>query len=83
MVALALIQMLMYGTYVEAYASDQPYTVLMLIFPFWSLISSYAGVRTMFQVSRWKARLWFIVFPGLIYVVVLGVIAVLFSVFEA
>lgn len=33
----------------------------------WSLVASYQGVRACFPVSPWKARLWFLLVPGLFY----------------
>jgi hypothetical protein len=35
----------------------------------------------MFQVARRKAQLWFVILPGLLYVGVLGVLALLFAAF--
>lgn len=33
----------------------------------WSQVVSYQGVRATFPVSAWKARLWFLLVPGLFY----------------
>ena len=33
----------------------------------WSQVISYQGVRASFPVSPWKARLWFLLVPGLAY----------------
>jgi hypothetical protein len=37
----------------------------------WSLFVSYQGVRARFAVSPWKARVWFIIIPGLLYLVLI------------
>jgi hypothetical protein len=34
---------------------------------FWSVLCSYRGVRTLFVVSPWLARLWFLILPTLVY----------------
>ena len=81
-VAFTMIQTLAYPTYAEAYASEDPAAFLLLVFLLWSLISNYIGVRTLFSVSRWKARLWFVILPGSLYVVALGVLAAFFAFFE-
>ena len=52
-------------------------SVVLLLFPFWSLFTSYRGVRTLFEVSRWKARLWFVILPGLVYAFALAAFVVL------
>jgi len=78
-VALAVAMTMAYPNYAQAYSSDEPYTLLLLVFPFWSVITSYAGVRTLFQVSRWKARIWFVILPCLFYIMVFGVIAIFYA----
>jgi hypothetical protein len=78
-VALAVGYSLVYPSYAAAFAADEPYSALFLIFPFWSLISSYLGVRTLFEASRWKARVWFVILPGILYLLLFGVVALLLS----
>ncbi|MEE9294337.1 MAG: hypothetical protein V3W34_05135 [Phycisphaerae bacterium] len=34
-----------------------------LVFPLWSIYASYRGVRTLFNVRLWPARLWFAILP--------------------
>jgi len=55
------------------------YSVLFLIFPFWSLWVSYTGAKTMFDVSPGKAKLWFLILPSAFYVLAFGLIATLFA----
>ena len=71
-VIFTLIQTAMYDNYFQSYNSGDLWPVLILIFPFWSLITSYTGIRTTFTVSKWKARTWFIILPGLLYLVIFG-----------
>ena len=78
-VLLALGQTVAYPHYAAAYAAEEWFSTLLLVFPFWSIATSYMGVRTLFQVVRWKAITWFIVLPAIAYVIALGVIAALFA----
>lgn len=74
----SLIYTVVYPNYIEAFNSDELWSILILLFYYWSLITSYIGVRTTFNVSKWKARIWFIILPGLFYFVVLIGFAILF-----
>lgn len=77
-----LTQVVETGTYATPWDSFQSegsfwYLVLM-IFPFWSVWSSYAGVRTAFEVRRGLAILWFLVLPVVAYgIIILGALAFL------
>ncbi|RME02034.1 MAG: hypothetical protein D6814_00370 [Calditrichaeota bacterium] len=81
-VALALAWTLVYPNYAQAYSAGDLFSALIVIFPFWSLIASYAGARTVFDASRWKARVWFVLLPALFYLVVMGVLAALLALVE-
>jgi hypothetical protein len=81
-VALSVMWTILYANYAQVYSSDEIYSALVLIFPFWSLIPSYIGARTLFEVSRWKARLWFVVLPGLFYFGAIVFLAVLGALVE-
>lgn len=84
-VALALVQTVLYPHYAAAYASEDWYSVALalpvLIFPYWSIVTSYVGVRTLFQVTKWKALLWFAALPVVINLLFFGGIVLLFSLF--
>lgn len=67
MLLMTLASTFLYANYAEDYASDSPVALIILIFPFWALITSYVGVRTSFPVSRWKALFWFLIGPLLLY----------------
>ncbi len=77
-VLLALVQTLSFANYQSAYASQDPWTVLFLVFPFWSIVTGYLGVRTLFDVRAGAARLWFLVLPFALYVVLFGLLATVF-----
>ncbi|MEO1395324.1 MAG: hypothetical protein AAFV90_20675 [Cyanobacteria bacterium J06634_5] len=70
---------LLYENYLVAYAQDFVLAVVLFAFSFWELFSAYRGVRTLFSVDRWRARLWFIVLPALLYLMTFGLVAVLFA----
>ena len=80
-VVAALISTAIFSSYAEAYASDEMFSSILLIFPFWSIAASYTGVRCVFGVSGWRPRLWFLVLPVLVYIVALGLIATLMTLF--
>ena len=78
-ILLAIGKTVAYPSYAVAYAADEWFSVGFVLFPFWSIVTSYIGVRTLFAVVRWKAITWFIVLPAMVYGIVLGVIVALFA----
>ena len=78
-VAVAVIQTAVYPDYATAYATEDWFSLAVIIFPFWSISSSYLGATTLFQLTKWKARVWFVVFPVLVYLFAFGLVAALFS----
>ena len=52
-----------YESYRAAWASEEAWSSLLIIFLVWECIASYKGVRTTFAVSKWKARLGFLSVP--------------------
>ena len=75
----ALIFTMAYADYVTYFDANESFSLLFLVFPFWSLWVSYTGVKTMFDVAPGKARLWFLILPATIYVMMFGLIATLFA----
>jgi hypothetical protein len=58
--------------------------LIVIGFLFWSLVTSYHGVVTAFTVRRGLALLWFVVLPGVFYVVILSsVVIAMFAVGES
>jgi hypothetical protein len=80
-IAAALVATVAFANYTEAWNSDQPYSIALLIFPFWSVVTSYLGARVIFDVSPRRARLWFLILPMALYVVAFGLIAALVALF--
>jgi hypothetical protein len=74
-----LIYTFTYPTYASFYAAEEPYALLLLIFSFWAIISSYIGIRTCFETTRWKRVLWFLVLPILLNFGALAVIGIVYS----
>jgi hypothetical protein len=68
-----------FASYAEAFDADESYSLVLLAFPFWSAVTSYSGVRSVFGVSGWRPRLWFLILPCLLYLVAFGVLAAVFA----
>lgn len=53
--------------------------LLLAVFPFWSIWTSYRGVRTVFETNRLPTLIWYVALPGTVYavamVLVIGAIA--------
>ncbi len=73
----ALVETASYPSYAAAAASDDLTSTLLLLFPFWSLYTSFAAATTLFEVQRGRARLWFLVLPAFVYLVAYGVLGAL------
>ena len=58
--------------YQESWNHESLVPVLLLIFPFWSFVVSYRGLRTAFEVRRGPALWWFVIAPSLMFMVALG-----------
>jgi hypothetical protein len=70
-----------FGNAIEAYQSESLWPLLTIVFLFWSLATSYSGVTTLFEVSRWKARMWFLILPAILYLLLVGAFAMLGALF--
>jgi hypothetical protein len=69
-----VIQTFVFESYRAAWASDEAWSGLLIIFIGWSCIASYKAVRAAFAVGKWKARFWFLILPMGFYLAV-GVFA--------
>lgn len=78
-IAAAAVYTVSFGSYAEAFASEEFFSLALLIFPFWSIAASYTGARSVFGVAGWRPRMWFLILPLLLYVSVLGVLATSFA----
>lgn len=77
---LLAVETIVFSNYREAYGTDELWSASSLVFVFWSCWTSYVAATTTFQLSKTKARIWFLVLPVLLYVVTLGVIVTLYAV---
>jgi hypothetical protein len=80
-VLLALVQTVLFSNHYEAWRADEFWSTSILVFVFWSCWTSYVAVTTTFQLSKTKARIWFLVLPVLLYTVALGVAGTLYAIF--
>jgi len=83
MILAVVIQTLVYSNYGEAWAADEMWSSIVLVFIFWSCVTSYKGAKAAFAVTGWKARLWFLIIPVAVYVVALGVLGFAYSALES
>lgn len=73
---ITVIDSMLYETPAAAANGDQWWYLVLLGVPFWSIYVSYRGVRTLFETVRWKAIVWFMVLPSVMYSsFILGIIA--------
>ena len=63
----------------ESYAKDTFLGIAVLLFVFLSLITSYIGARTVFVLSKLKARLWLIILPAIFYLLLMGALGFLLA----
>lgn len=72
-VLVSLIYTALYSNYLESFIKDTYLGIAVLVFVFISLITSYIGARTVFVLSKWKARVWLIILPAIYYLLLMGV----------
>ena len=68
-----------FPNYLAAYNSEELIGLLFVAAMFWSVGVSYIGVNATFEMTHWKARIWFLVLPVMFYLFALGLIVALFS----
>jgi len=73
---------LVFPNYIAAYNSDEMVAILLPVFIFWSVAVSYIGATEVFSVSRSKARFWFLILPVAFYIILLGGVVWLFTLFQ-
>jgi hypothetical protein len=69
-IAIVVAYTLTLPSYDEAWASEEAWSTIILVFVVWSCITSYKAVRAAFQVGTWKSRVWFLITPLAFYFVV-------------
>lgn len=60
-----------FANYEEAWASEEAWSALILVFVVWSCVTSYKAVCAAFSVQKWKARFWFLILPLVFYFIVI------------
>lgn len=70
---------ILYADYRVYWQADEMWPSIGILFPFWSCVTSYKGVRATFDVSSWKARIWFLILPIIVYTLGFGLLAVLYA----
>ena len=76
----AVIATFIFDSYADAWASEESWSALLLVFPFWSIVTSYRGLSTWYHPTKpWVARLWFVILPCLVYLVAFGLIALAYG----
>lgn len=67
---------LLFKDYAAYRSSEEYWSSLLILFLFWSVVVSYKGVMTRFDVHRGKAQLWFLWLPIMVYLVAAGAVLV-------
>jgi hypothetical protein len=81
-VAYAVVLSAAYSSYRIAWESDPIWNLGLLVFIFWSVVTSWHGVLAVFPVRRAPALWWFAVLPACLYVALLGVLGALLTTVE-
>lgn len=77
-IAVTVIQTILYPNYLDAYNYSDVLALMTTPFLFLSCWVSYRGVTQVFEVNGW-AKFWFLALPILMYLVVIGVFASLMN----
>ncbi len=72
-VVLAIITSMVFPSFIAAYNSESLLPLFILVFPFWSVIVSYKGATSLFEVSLSRARIWFLALPLVLYMLLVGI----------
>jgi hypothetical protein len=75
----ALVQLAMFPNYGAAWSEDEIWSSVTLIFVIWSCVTSYKAAVAGFEVTVWKARLWFLVLPLVAGAMAFGVVGAMYS----
>jgi hypothetical protein len=75
----AIVATLTSPSYAAAWADSGWGDVMLLVFPFWSCVVSYRGVRAAFDVRPGAARFWFLIAPAVLITFAIGLFAALYA----
>lgn len=62
-VLMGILLTLLFDNYGAYWSSEEIWSSLLIVFPFWSVVVSYKGVMATFDVRPGKAQLWFLWLP--------------------
>ncbi len=68
-----------FPNYLAAYNSDEMFSLVLIIMMFWSVGVSFVGATENFSLTKWKARLWFLILPTVFYLFALGLVMFLMA----
>lgn len=69
---LLMVAAIHYPDYLAYQAADEYWSLVLLVFPFWSVVVSFCSVRAAFDLIHWKAVFWFFALPVLFYLFTYG-----------
>lgn len=81
-ILIVVVYTLVFTNYEEAWAAEEAWSALILVFVVWSCVTSYKAVSAAFSVQKWKARFWFLILPLLFYLVVIVGVGALYAMQE-
>lgn len=81
MILWAVVATFVYAGFLESWESEELYSTVLLIFPFWSLYANYGGVTASFEVSKGRTLWWFVILPGAFYFLAFGLVFVLYGLY--
>jgi hypothetical protein len=79
----AALRTAVFPNHLAAFHSEEMWSLGLLVFPFWSLLASFAAATELFPVRRGRALLWFALLPGAFYVIAFGALATFFALLGA
>lgn len=71
-----------FRNYAEAWEAESWWTLTVIVFVFWSCVTSYKAATSAYALAKWKSRLWFLVLPVTVYLLVLGAVGSLYMLAE-
>lgn len=77
--AVMIVDTLLYPSYRSAAEADNGLELGVLLFVFWSVVTTYRGALALFDVVPGRARLWFLILPGGFTLLGLGALGALFA----
>ncbi len=71
-VLMTILDSFRFPTPIAAERGMQWWWFLAIVLPYWSVYTSYRGVRTLFATKLGRCRLWFLILPAAFYIVLTG-----------